>query len=567
MISIDPKLLATAFVNPATPSLAEVLAHVQASPDLSPTRRRDLASGLRRVARAIGSPIEEAPADPIWLRPRIARVAPAAIRLSEKSWVNAVSDARAAMVHFGIVERRQAPRLRLTPEWQNLWDQLLALGEPSLEQGLGRFLRFLSQLDVAPGAVSDEHAAAFHEALKMNEIRKSPEKAFRSAVCAWNRAAGTLPSWPQLKLTKPSSDVRYSRPLDTFPRSFADDLDRYVDTMAHPDPLDPEARIAPLRTATVAHRRAQVVRFASVLVHAGVAPETITNLSVLVAIPNARRGLTWLLERNGGVSKAGIAELAVMLAQLARSHVRPPKEAQDELDQLARRLAVPRSPGLTPKNRERLRPLQDKATVRELVCLPERLAEKASRDSNLRRAALDMEMAVAIAILLTAPIRRKNLAELHLEHNLRRMRHGRACLVYEAAEVKNRRPLEIELPKSTIALIDRHLRDHRPHLVSPGSPFLFPRRDGQAPIEPSNLSRRISQVIRRELGLEMHLHLFRHFAALLWLQANPGGYEVARRLLGHAELSSTLNAYAGFEAGTATRLFAELVEVAGRGER
>lgn len=44
---------------------------------------------------------------------------------------------------------------------------------------------------------------------------------------------------------------------------------------------------------------------------------------------------------------------------------------------------------------------------------------------------------------------------------------------------------------------------------------------------------------------------------------HPGRYEVVRRLLGHAELSRTLNAYAGFEAGTATRLFGEIVE-AGR---
>jgi hypothetical protein len=47
---------------------------------------------------------------------------------------------------------------------------------------------------------------------------------------------------------------------------------------------------------------------------------------------------------------------------------------------------------------------------------------------------------------------------------------------------------------------------------------------------------------------------------MIWLEANPGHYEVARRLLGHAELSSTLNAYVGFEAGTATRLFAGLVD-------
>ena len=52
---------------------------------------------------------------------------------------------------------------------------------------------------------------------------------------------------------------------------------------------------------------------------------------------------------------------------------------------------------------------------------------------------------------------------------------------------------------------------------------------------------------------------------MIWLKANPGCYEAARRLLGHAQLSSTLNAYAGFEAGTATRLYADIIDAARKG--
>ena len=63
----------------------------------------------------------------------------------------------------------------------------------------------------------------------------------------------------------------------------------------------------------------------------------------------------------------------------------------------------------------------------------------------------------------------------------------------------------------------------------------------------------------------MNAHLFRHLAAMLFLDAHPGAYEATRRLLGHTQLSSTLNAYAGFEAGTATRLFAEVIDAARRG--
>jgi hypothetical protein len=45
-----------------------------------------------------------------------------------------------------------------------------------------------------------------------------------------------------------------------------------------------------------------------------------------------------------------------------------------------------------------------------------------------------------------------------------------------------------------------------------------------------------------------------------WLDANPGGYEVARRLLGHSEVSRTINLYSGLEVKSATRAFADLIE-------
>ena len=115
-------------------------------------------------------------------------------------------------------------------------------------------------------------------------------------------------------------------------------------------------------------------------------------------------------------------------------------------------------------------------------------------------------------------------------------------------------------------MIDDHVRRFRPLLAPQGSTHLFPRRSSPGPIAPGHLCKKVAKVIRREIGIEINLHLFRHLAASIWLEANPGAYEALRRLLGHSELSSTLNAYAGFEAGTATRLFAELIDDIGEGD-
>jgi hypothetical protein len=66
------------------------------------------------------------------------------------------------------------------------------------------------------------------------------------------------------------------------------------------------------------------------------------------------------------------------------------------------------------------------------------------------------------------------------------------------------------------------------------------------------------------MGLKVNMHLFRHIAAKLLLEARPGQYEVVRRLLVLSGMSQTLNCYAGFEAGTATRLLAEVLDKARR---
>jgi integrase len=139
------------------------------------------------------------------------------------------------------------------------------------------------------------------------------------------------------------------------------------------------------------------------------------------------------------------------------------------------------------------------------------------------------------------------------------MRDGRVFLWYEPSEVKNRRPLEFELPGAVATMLDEHVASPSPFLCPEGTPWLFPRRDGTAPMDASRLSARISHRIRKATGLEVHAHLFRHLAARIWLRANPGHYESLRRILGHSQLSTTVDVYAGFEASVATLRCAQLI--------
>ena len=67
----------------------------------------------------------------------------------------------------------------------------------------------------------------------------------------------------------------------------------------------------------------------------------------------------------------------------------------------------------------------------------------------------------------------------------------------------------------------------------------------------------LSALIAREIGVAFNLHLMRHFAVVTFLDANPGQYEIVRRVLGHRSVKTTVNFYAGLEANAAARLFSD----------
>jgi site-specific recombinase XerD len=59
--------------------------------------------------------------------------------------------------------------------------------------------------------------------------------------------------------------------------------------------------------------------------------------------------------------------------------------------------------------------------------------------------------------------------------------------------------------------------------------------------------------------LRVNPHLFRHVTAKLYLDQNPGSYEVVRRVLGHRSIDTTTAFYTGLETSAAVRHFDETI--------
>jgi integrase len=525
-------------------TLADVLAVVQTS---NLPQRQELASALRTVGRALDRPLERIQADPRHLAPRLKAVAPRAIGISARSWHNIRHRTRKAL---GLVRPMSPGRNTnpLTPAWDALWRPLESR---RVKTSLSRFLRRCSSAGIEPEAVTETTFTEFRDHLD-DALLKHPDAVFAELVRGWRAAQKTVEDWPQVSITIPDRRDHWTLPWSAFPPSLRQDCDAWLDRLAGRDLLE-EVPFRPVRPGTIERREWQLRAFATALVLRGRDPTTITGLKDLVEIKAYREGQRFFVERAGGKSTSAIVDLACVLRAIARHYLKLDK---DHLDRMAtNRLNIGRR-GLTEKNRKLLRQFDSPDNIAALLELPQRLMGIASRNRNARAGALQAQIAVAIEILIMAPIRLGNLCALDLEQNLvRPRRRGKELhIVFPAEDVKNREPLEYPLAPPSVELIERYLKEFRRHLASATCSALFPGRRG-GPKGVNTLRGQISQTIRSHIGLEMNPHLFRHAMAKIYLDANPGGYEVVRRVLAHRSIDTTTAFYTGLETAAAVKHF------------
>lgn len=198
----------------------------------------------------------------------------------------------------------------------------------------------------------------------------------------------------------------------------------------------------------------------------------------------------------------------------------------------------PEQNGMHSKNIERLAPLLgDPRRLRQFFDLPERLMRRAIAMDELkggRQPALIAQYAVALELWQTVPVRIGNMVGLELERHFLTLaiREGHAMIVIPGEEMKNGKPQTYPVMKRSCSRIRGYLDRFRPRLQGAANPWLFPGRNGQHK-HVVVLSGQISKLIKDELGLDFHAHLFRHLAGELYLTACEGDYEGVANLLGH----------------------------------
>lgn len=557
-----PKTSVSPFVAKDARMLDSVMAQLSGMEDLSPTRCRDLKSALNSLARMIGRSPGEIPANINWLYIRVRKIIPAQHSITKKRLANIKSDALKALELTGCSRKRSDWLAPVSPGWSDL------LGKIENKHDLWKLTQlaqFCSALSVEPQQIRDQHPRALLEALLAESFINRPEHVVVNAIKTWNRLKDQLSDWPGVALAPlPRKKEPWTFPIETFPDSFQSDVDAWLERLRNPDLFDASGPSKPLRAPTIAHRRFQIQEVASALVHSGKPVPQITSLAVLVDMTNLKAALRWMMSRFNDKPTEAIKGVAVCLQAIAAHHVGVDPGHLNDIRGIVRRLGRD-ADGLREKNRQRLLQLEDSENLAALLHLPTVLVSKAERlfEAKPRRAALLVQAALAIEILLNAPMRIGNLASLNLDRHLKPLkvkREYRTHIHIPAHEVKNDVALDYELGTDATVMLNYYLTMARPVLLNEPSAFLFPAMNGGSK-RSNGLSNLIKVTILEHTGLTINAHLFRSIAGKIHSRVQPGDVVTLSHVLNNS-LRTAMKAYAQFERRSALEHYQNSLAVA-----
>lgn len=130
------------FADPTLPTLADLLARIQAEEALPLRARQNWCWALRAVSRAVGRDPTAVPGHPKFLRKLLDRAAPASLGMSRAGWNNARSLMGKALKWAGLASipgHYQAP---FSLAWGELWKKLSP--STALSHQLGRLMHYSS---------------------------------------------------------------------------------------------------------------------------------------------------------------------------------------------------------------------------------------------------------------------------------------------------------------------------------------------------------------------------------------------------------------------------------------
>jgi integrase len=536
-------------------TLQSVLDQITNNTGINENRKRDLRSAIISYAKLTDRAPSSIELDLVEIR-HVLDNAGGVSKMSPKRQANLRSNLASAVDVSGLLPMLRTSGIKLDPAWAALLQSTTSL---RIRNGLSRLARWASANHILPGMVSEAIIQRFVADLEAKTLVRKIGDQRRSVTAAWNALAILKPELPAIMSgSRPSVPKRIL--WESLPASFYADVENYLAWCAVPDPLDDVARDKRLAPGTIRLRRDQLHSAVTAAVAAGIGCETLLSLADLVTPVTFKTLLGKLYAADRSELTAYTHGVAGTLITIASEWTKTGAEDVAALKKLRRKLGTLPS-GLTEKNKSTLRQFADTRLLDALIQLPDKLWRKARREpTGSKRGFIDLQTALAIDILLNVPLRMKNLASLSFKGHLHwPLGHGKpAMLTFEGAETKNSSPLEFELPAQLADRIWTYRTEIAPSIVGKRPNMLFITTAGKPRMQ-ETITNLIEKAILKNLGLKFTPHQFRHFAAKIILDADPGAFEAVRQLLGHKNMKTTTNFYAGIDTLRAGRAHTELV--------
>lgn len=157
------------------------------------------------------------------------------------------------------------------------------------------------------------------------------------------------------------------------------------------------------------------------------------------------------------------------------------------------------------------------------------------------------------------PIRLQNLTALAFEKHLFLRPGGTSTLIVPKEEMKSGNGVEFDIPPALAERLIFYRHTLAPSIIGRTPTVLFCNDDGS---EKGFATVRylVQRYVKQYVGIHMNPHAYRHLAAKLVLDSQPGAHVLVQHLLGHEKVDTTATYYAGLDTRRAGRHHQSLLE-------
>jgi integrase len=543
------------------PSFEDVLQAIARDEGLTDDRKRHWTTSLRKMAEYLDKPLPMIPARISGIGQQIVALHPARLGVNDKTFANHRANARAALNWFREGSGGLGRAAAMSVAYRDL---LVLIASRHHRDLISPFFRFLSMKGIQPTDIRDEHLCAYVAYCGATKFRPLRNASLRSLARHFNYYAETTEEWPDVTLEVPATKAANGGlPWDEVPAGLRDDIETLLKRRSRPHKSASGRRLRGCKQSRLDLTQRQLRAAIRMAVRTGIPLEELSSLAAMLHPDRSEAIIDAYWQADGEQPGTYTIELATLFLDLARSETKLDDEALMRLEDIQALMQEHRRSGMTDKNMALVRQVLATDTWTKVVGLPRRILAEANayRKTQPIKSAVSAQLAVAITLLTMAPVRVRNLTTIRIGHNLIRPNGpaGPFHLIFAANEVKNEEPLEFPLSAQVTAMIETFIHDHRPELMrGHNHDYLFPGEAGSHK-DVKTLGGQITKRIEREIGLTVTPHQFRHAAAALILRADPGNYELVRRVLGHKSLATTTSFYIGLETLSAAERFGEIV--------